>query len=265
MPVRFGKNEILERRRQAFSVQLPGIAGGLNSYAYADGDPVRLIDPFGLDAQGESTGGSWLSTGFTSGTYANILGSIPAPAGYSPYWAGNTPGKAAYAQLLNINSLVNNFTLHTLKNIDIVADKTGLNDLFMAMPMFAWERSAMGGVRLAGTGVRSTEVSVAKQSASLTYNEMRTAGFTFTDRMRRSAFNRLLADIRRNGLQNPTINYVKIGDENYIVLGNNRLMAARLIPGTTDELIFEEVHLPFRGYKTVDDVIRAAAEATPGH
>src|SRR5439155_10142496 len=41
-----------------------GFSGGLNFYAYADGNPVSLLDPFGLGAVGESSGGSWLNNAF---------------------------------------------------------------------------------------------------------------------------------------------------------------------------------------------------------
>ena len=37
-----------------------GFSGGLNHYAYADGNPVSMIDPFGLGA-GEVGGSSWLT------------------------------------------------------------------------------------------------------------------------------------------------------------------------------------------------------------
>lgn len=39
-----------------------GFAGGLNFYAYANGDPVSLIDPFGLCAANQNQGSSWLNT-----------------------------------------------------------------------------------------------------------------------------------------------------------------------------------------------------------
>jgi RHS repeat-associated protein len=38
-----------------------GFGGGLNWYCYADGNPVSMIDPFGLCSVGETGGRSWLS------------------------------------------------------------------------------------------------------------------------------------------------------------------------------------------------------------
>ena len=38
-----------------------GFSGGLNWYAFADGNPVNYLDPFGLCAVGESGWGSWVS------------------------------------------------------------------------------------------------------------------------------------------------------------------------------------------------------------
>jgi len=40
-----------------------GFAGGLNFYAYANGNPVSYLDPFGLGAQEEPTAGYWTGVG----------------------------------------------------------------------------------------------------------------------------------------------------------------------------------------------------------
>ncbi len=102
-------------------------------------------------------------------------------------------------------------------------------------------------------------------AGQMTYAEIREAGYTITDRMSRNQFKKLVADIQKNGLLDKVIKYVKIGDECYILLRNNRVLAAMNIPGTTEQLIFEEVQLPFRGYKTAEDFMDAAAQSTRGH
>jgi len=55
------------------------------------------------------------------------------------------------------------------------------------------------------------------------------------------------------------IKYVKICGNNYVVYGNNRLQAARIL-GITDELTYEEVTLPFKGFNTEEDVINSYGE-----
>ena len=49
-----------------------GFAAGLNWYCYADGNPISMMDPFGLGAVGESTGNSWFTTTGTIGS-AGVL------------------------------------------------------------------------------------------------------------------------------------------------------------------------------------------------
>ena len=47
-----------------------GFAGGLNFYAYANGNPVSLVDPFGLCAQGNTVNNSWLGSS-QNGSFIN--------------------------------------------------------------------------------------------------------------------------------------------------------------------------------------------------
>ena len=52
-----------------------GFAGGLNWYVYADGNPVSLLDPFGLGAVGDFGGGSWLQRAYSAiGNF--LMGSV---------------------------------------------------------------------------------------------------------------------------------------------------------------------------------------------
>jgi len=92
----------------------------------------------------------------------------------------------------------------------------------------------------------------------------RPCGLRFTDRMSKNGLRNLVNDIRNNGLLNSVINHVNIGGENYVVLGNNRMMAANQIPGLSDQLVYEEVQLHFRGFQTEEDVINTAADFEGG-
>lgn len=67
-----------------------------------------------------------------------------------------------------------------------------------------------------------SKVLAAKEAGALTYGELRQAGVNLTDRMSGNQFRKLVDSIRETGLQDKVINFVKIGEENYVVLGNNR-------------------------------------------
>ncbi len=78
---------------------------------------------------------------------------------------------------------------------------------------------------------------------ALTYAQIGGSALNLTESMSKTAFGKLTADIAKNGLQDKVINYVEIGGENYVVNGNNRVMAARQL-GITDQLTFQKVTLP---------------------
>ncbi|HKS16190.1 MAG TPA: RHS repeat-associated core domain-containing protein [Planctomycetota bacterium] len=111
-----------------------------------------------------------------------------------------------------------------------------------------------GALQLALPAVRGVTWWRSRAPLSFTANEM-----IPTDLMSKTQFDKLVKSIRANGLKDPNISYVLIEGEPYVVLGSNRLVACRKL-GKTGELVFKEVSLPFKDYKTVDDVVRSAAD-----
>ena len=76
-------------------------------------------------------------------------------------------------------------------------------------------------------------------------------------------FTKLVKSIQKNGLLDPVIDYTNIGGKNYILVGNMRTHAAKIL-GKTDELIFRKVNVPFRSYRNNAEVLEAAGAAELG-
>jgi RHS repeat-associated protein len=95
-----------------------GFAGGLNWYAFADGNPVSMLDPFGLGAIGESDGKSWLGNLFRN---VPLLGGVLGGVGDVLSGAGNTAlGLLTFGQS---GSLVSGLSglLHGMGNTTLAA------------------------------------------------------------------------------------------------------------------------------------------------
>ena len=133
-----------------------GFAGGLNFYAYADGNPISMLDPFGLGAVANNgVGQSWFSQNIlgTTGTYApGVFPGIPGPNAY--HWGTGQLGSMS-ASLQNIGSLAGNGfyqaglgalkTLGTVnQGIDWIGSQLGLpsEDVQVATMLFAPELGA---------------------------------------------------------------------------------------------------------------------------
>ena len=69
--------------------------------------------------------------------------------------------------------------------------------------------------------------------------------------MSRKSLTHLMVDISENGIQEP-IKYVNIGDTYYVVDGHHRLYAAKKLG--IKFVPVQEVSLPYKGYKSVDDL-----------
>ncbi len=77
-----------------------GFGGGLNHYAYADGNPVSLIDPFGLGAIGGSSFSSWLNQ-----TYSSIGNALMGPVNYGNGGITFNPADSA-GGIINYSSII---------------------------------------------------------------------------------------------------------------------------------------------------------------
>ena len=75
---------------------------------------------------------------------------------------------------------------------------------------------------------------------------------THSQTLSKTQFNKLLNDIRQNGVQE-AIKFVEYNGQKYVVDGHHRLLAAKNLG--LKEVPVQKVELPHAGHKTVDDLL----------
>jgi hypothetical protein len=167
----------------------------LNFYAYADGNPVSLIDPFGLGAIGEGAGPTWLGMG----TYA--AGQFPGIPGPYSYSYGNNAVSSLGAGVLNIGSLAFNGAYQVGNGIDRVYAG--------ALGFAGWVTEQLGGssgdVELVQRALLAATVLIGPEGAAA---KTGSEGFTT---LYRSVSHAEYADITASGLLRPGPNSYATG------------------------------------------------------
>jgi RHS repeat-associated protein len=116
-----------------------GFAGGPNWYAYANGNPVMMVDPDGLQAEGSwalmGMGGAGMS-GWANPQSAQALGSAMAAAQQTGYDVNKVASAAADAEFN--------------RNVDQMAETYVTTTIGLATVVYAAPAATVGGPQLAG-------------------------------------------------------------------------------------------------------------------
>jgi RHS repeat-associated protein len=187
-----------------------GLAGGVNVYGFAAGDPVSYADPYGLAA-------------------------CPMAPRDSPRYSGSfldcTPEEMRRAQ--GVEEPLFGDPLNLIPAGAVARGVTRARGIWRGLRGMG----AAGFARMFGG------------RATMEVGELTT---THGPRLSRRAFGRLTEDIALNGIKDP-IKYVVYEGRNYVVDGHPRLRVARRLG--MEHVPVEQVTLPFRGYKVVDDLV----------
>jgi RHS repeat-associated protein len=145
-----------------------GFSGGLNHYAYANGNPVSLIDPFGLNSQ--STGdSSWTWMGLYNSIAAAI---VPGQTSWNNAQANYSAGNYGYAAL-NTASMVGEqlLTVATLGGSRITSSvESGLNSVGSLWSRLWGNSQTIAADAAASSTAPLTRISVGSSEALMAVN-----------------------------------------------------------------------------------------------
>lgn len=208
--------------------------GGNNLYNFANNNPLRWLDPWGLEPY-------WPFGRISPEKFEEQTGLSPnSPEGALAYTlfvenAIQDPGEilGRYNQLLALLVAAGGIESQGLERFSVLL-----------------ENQAPGGV---GCKVRQALESAKKNTKMPSGPSVRTSELvpTHGKTMSNSQFNALKQNIAKDGIREP-IKYVEVNGQKYVVDGHHRLQAAQEL-GIRD-VPAEPVQLPYQGYKSVEDL-----------
>lgn len=118
--------------------------------------------------------------------------------------------------------------------------------------------------QMRGPNSRAVGGAVGNGPVSLADTGYELQNFRFTDAMTDRQYTTLIRGVRQDGFTDPVIKYTLINETPYVLVGNNRVMAARDL-GRLDELRFQRVELPLAGtnWNTAQDVLNVGYVRQP--
>jgi RHS repeat-associated protein len=199
----YRRNRYYDPKTGRFTQEDPiGLAGGLNLYGFAGGDPVNFSDPFGL--------------------------------------CPNCHKRDLQTENDEARRKQSGASIHCDVECRDVGMESGNAGLLDPLP---WIAGGMAGGLRAFTG----------KAAASAVDEVATAELTSTHAVTRSSVRKLAGQIDRDGGIREPLKYVLHQGERYVVDGNHRLAAARLLGMRA--VPAQRVDLPYKGFKTAADLI----------
>lgn len=127
-------------------------------------------------------------------------------------------------------------------------------DVFGAIPYFGEIADTTKYAKIIDKSIDTAKISNKAIDISKTVEKLSPSKLTQTHKLilSKKQYDTLVESIRKNGIIEP-IKYVEYNGSKFVVDGHHRLRAAKQLK--LEEIPVEKVSLPYKGYKTIDDLL----------